>query len=134
MTAIETNHQNTNSSAEKLFDFLSDMNNYEQLMPEGKIEKWNSEQDKCEFNIKGMSRIGLQIVNAERPNLIEITSFGKVPFDFTLTIHILPINESSAELYMVFNGQINAFMKMMVEKPLKNFFNMLVEEAAALKL
>src|SRR5690606_4239510 len=121
MTAIETKHENSNSSAEKLFDFLSDINNYEQLMPQDKIEKWNSEEDKCEFNIKGMARIGLQIVNTQRPNLIEIKSFGKVPFEFDLNIHLVPINDQSAELYMIFNGQINAFMKMMVEKPLKNF-------------
>lgn len=134
MTTIETNHENTNSPAEKLYDFLSDMNNFEKLMPEGKIEKWNSEKGQCEFTIKGMTRIGLKIVNSERPNLIEIQSFGKVPFDFDLHIHILPINQDSAELFMVFNGQINAFMKMMVEKPLTNFFNMLVKEGAALNL
>ena len=134
MTTIETVHETTNSSAEKLFDFLSDMNNFEELMPENKIEKWNSESDFCEFTIKGMARIGLKIVNTQRPNLIEITSFGKVPFDFNLSIHINPINESSAELYMIFNGQINAFMKMMVEKPLTNFFNMLVKEGAELNL
>lgn len=134
MTRIETQHKQSRSSAEQLFDFLSDMNNYELLMPDGKIEKWQSEKDRCEFTIKGMARIGMQIVESSRPQSIEIESFGKVPFPFKLNIHIHPTNDQSAELFMVFDGEINAFMKMMVEKPLRNFFDMLVEKAADLNL
>lgn len=134
MTTIETNHQNTQTSAEKLFVFLSDMNNYQQLMPEDKIEKWQSEKNQCEFTIKGMARIGMQIEETESPNSIKIKSFGKVPFPFDLNIHINPINDKSADLFMIFNGEINAFMRMMVEKPLTNFFNMLVDKGAKLNL
>lgn len=134
MTTIETKHETTKTSAEKLFSYLSDMNNYEQLMPEGKIEKWQSEQDHCEFTIKGMARIGMQVEETEGPRLVKIKSFGKVPFPFDLNIHLNPIDDQSAELFMVFNGEINAFMRMMVEKPLTNFFNMLVDKAANLTL
>src|SRR5690554_5590877 len=122
MTTIETKHQTADSSAEKLFAFLSDMNNYEHLMPEGKIENWKSEEDHCEFTIKGMAKIGMEIQETVKPNLIKINSFGKVPFPFDLNIHINPISDQSSELFMVFNGDINMFMKMMVEKPLTNFF------------
>lgn len=134
MTTIETNHKTANSSAEKLFTFLSDMNNYEQLMPDGKIENWHSEKDNCEFTIKGMTKIGMEIEEREEPNMIKIRSFGKVPFPFDLNIYLNPIDEKSSEIFMVFNGDINMFMKMMVEKPLTNFFNMLVEKGANLNL
>lgn len=134
MTTIETKKAISPNSAEKLFAFLTDMNNFEKLMPEDKIEKWTSEKDQCEFTIKGMARIGLKIKETEAPNKIIVESFGKVPFPFDLEIYLNPKGDSETETYMIFKGEINAFMKMMVEKPLKNFFEMLVDQAAKLSL
>ncbi len=134
MTRIETEKKISPNSAESLFAFLTDMNNFEQLMPEGKIEKWESTEDQCEFVIKGMARIGLTKDSSERPNLIVIKTFGKVPFDFTLNIHLNEQGENQTEVFILFDGEINAFMKMMVEKPLTNFFNYLVKKASELKL
>lgn len=133
MTTIETKHELSSNSQEKLFQFLSDLNNFEQLMPEGKIEKWSSSSEECEFTIKGMARIGLKKVSEEPNSLIKITSFGKVPFSFDLDIHLNDKGDKT-ESYMVFKGDINPFMKMMVEKPLTNFFNILVSTASELNL
>jgi carbon monoxide dehydrogenase subunit G len=134
MTTIETKKEISEHSAKQLFDFLTDLNNFEALMPEGKIEKWSSDAQECEFTIKGMARIGLRLQDTEAPHKIFIKSFGKVPFPFTLEINLNQIGEEQTETYMVFKGEINAFMKMMVEKPLTNFFNLLVEKAAKLSL
>ena len=134
MTTIETKKAISPNSAEKLFAFLTDMNNFEKLMPEDKIEKWSSEKDQCEFTIKGMARIGLKIKDTEAQTKITVESFGKVPFPFDLEIYLDQKSESETETYMIFKGEINAFMKLMVEKPLKNFFEMLVDKAAKLSL
>lgn len=134
MTVIETNKETSPNSTEALFNFLTDMNNFEKLMPEDKIEKWSSEANQCEFTIKGMARIGLKIKETNAPNLILIESFGKVPFPFNLEIKLDEIGENQTQVFMIFKGEINAFMKLMVEKPLKNFFNMLVGKAATLSL
>ena len=79
MTTIETEHKTSNSSQENLFNFLSDLNNFEVLMPEDKIEKWTSDEGQCEFTIKGMARIGLKKESSVPNDLIKISSFGKVP-------------------------------------------------------
>ena len=134
MTTIETEKKISSNSIQRLFDFLSDMNNFEKLMPEGKIEKWESSEDQCEFTIKGMARIGLKKETVESPGKILISSFGKVPFSFKLDILLEEKSNESTEAHMIFKGDINPFMKMMVEKPLKNFFNMLVDKASELKL
>lgn len=134
MTTIETEKKTSPNSIEPLFGFLSDLNNLEKLMPTEKIEKWESSQDQCEFTIKGMARIGLKKEGAEAPNKITISSFGKVPFTFNLDILLEQEAVEQTQVQMIFKGDINPFMKMMVEKPLRNFFNMLVDKAAELKL
>ena len=47
MTTIETEKKISPNSPEQIFAFLNDMNNFEKLMPEGKIEKWESTEDQC---------------------------------------------------------------------------------------
>lgn len=133
MTRIETNHKTSSQDRVAVFNFLNDLNNFEQLMPADKIEKWSSDTEQCEFTIKGMARIGLKKVSSDAPQQINIESFGKVPFSFNLTIHLNEVSEGT-EMYMIFEGDINPFMKMMVEKPLSNFFNMLVDKAASINL
>lgn len=134
MTTIETEKKISPNSAEQIFNFLNDMNNFESLMPEGKIEKWESSEDQCEFTIKGMARIGLKKESTNAPNHMKVSSFGKVPFTFDLDIHLKEQTDNQTEVSMVFHGDINPFMKMMVEKPLRNFFNYLVTEAAKTRI
>lgn len=101
-------------------------------MPEDRVENWTSTTDTCSFQIKGLARIGMRIAERNEPSLIHIVSDGKNPFDFTLNIH-LDGQEAQTEGHFVFDGQMNPFMKMMVEKPLTNFFNMLADKLAELK-
>ncbi|PIQ26107.1 MAG: orotate phosphoribosyltransferase, partial [Bacteroidetes bacterium CG18_big_fil_WC_8_21_14_2_50_41_14] len=41
-------------SAEDVYQFLSNFNHYEQLMPE-QITNWNSDEKSCSFTIQGMA-------------------------------------------------------------------------------
>lgn len=134
MTIIDTEKKISKNSIDTLYAFLFNMNNFEKLMPADKIEKWESSEDQCEFTIKGMARIGLKREESQEPDWIKLNSFGKVPFNFDLKINLESISEDETNAQIHFEGDINPFMKMMVEKPLKNFFNMLVDKAAELKL
>lgn len=134
MTTIDTEKKVSPNNIETLFNFLTNMNNFEKLMPADKIEKWDGDNEQCEFTIKGMARIGLKKESANKPDHIKVSSFGKVPFTFTLDINLNEVSAEETEVDIHFEGDINPFMKMMVEKPLKNFFNMLVNKASELKL
>lgn len=124
---IETTHQKINSSSKEVFIFLTDMNNFQKLLPDDKIENWQSTNEDCSFRIKGMTDIGMKRIASTPNSLINIVSHGKVPFSFTLNIHLSEENNITTS-YMVFDGEVNPFMVLMVEKPLTNFFNMLAEK------
>jgi carbon monoxide dehydrogenase subunit G len=134
MTTIETNHQEVNGSTQEVFEFLSDFNNFEHLLPQDRVENWSSTADACSFRIKGMADIGMEIEDKTPHSAINIKSKGKVPFDFKLNVVLKETEQANQSVvYMVFSGDINPFMKMMVEKPLRNFFNMLVAKLAEIR-
>ena len=81
-----------------------------------------------------MTNLGLKLGDTQKPNKIVMHSEGKVPFDFHLDINIKNLDSNTSSVFIEFEGDINSFMKMMVEKPLKNFFNMLVDKLTTLQL
>ena len=127
---IETDKVTVNKPAEEVFNFLADMNNFEQLLQNDKIEQIVTTNDTCEFTIKGMAKIGLKTIERKAPEEIKIESFGKVPFNFEMHIYVKLAGENACEAYLTFDGKINPFMKMMVEKPMTNFLNMLAHKLA----
>lgn len=74
-----------------------------------------------------MATIEMKVRERQPDSKIILESFGKSPFPFSLEANIRNLGDQS-EVAMAFNGEMNAFMKMMAEGPLSNFFNMLVEK------
>ncbi|MBP6090880.1 MAG: hypothetical protein KA521_06460, partial [Crocinitomicaceae bacterium] len=62
----------------------------------------------------------------ENPTQIKMKSGEKSPFPFTLTIHSTEINDQT-EGYIIFDGELNLFLKMLAEKPLTALFNIMSE-------
>jgi len=127
MLKIETPVQEVKASQEAVYAFMADMNNLEKLMPE-QVINWKSDSDTCSYTIKGMADIRMKMESRKPSDQLVMQSEGG-PFPFKLTLNILP-SGSHASAAMVFEGEVNPFLKMMVEKPLKNFFSLLVSNLA----
>ena len=119
---IESQRVTVDAYPEKVFAFLSNAKNIEELLPHDNISDFQGEDKKCSFKVQGGITITLehdQLVPFER---IEMKSGEKSPFPFTLTIFLEEMNDKTAG-YIKFDGEVNAFLKMMVQKPLTNLFN-----------
>jgi hypothetical protein len=125
MLVIQTPNQKLAASQEVVYAYMSDMNNLQHLMPE-QVTNWKSDIDACSYTIKGMADIGMRITARKPSDQIEIHSEGKGPFSFSLLISIWS-EGSQSFAGLKFEGDVNPFLSMMVEKPLSNFFNLLME-------
>lgn len=112
-------------SSQDVFDFLSDVKNFESLMPEN-ISKFEVlEKDKFLFQLKGMPEIILEKKAVIPPNKIILGAAGG-KLDFSLTGHILETDNGSSEVQLAFNGDFNAMMAMMIKGPITKFIETLV--------
>ncbi len=121
-TEIKSDSVKINASNEEVFNFITDFNNIIQLLPQDKISDWVSTEDDCSFKIQNAAVIPLVKSSVEEHSKLNIVSGEKAPFPFTLEIFINEI-EGGTESYLIFKGEINPFLKMMVVKPLTNLFN-----------
>jgi carbon monoxide dehydrogenase subunit G len=122
MTRIESKKVTIAKPATELYAFLQDMNNFQQLLPQGRIGEWWSDGRSCSFKVQGAATIGLELLPGDEPSRVRMKATERSPFLFTLDGHLREENGGTTA-WMEFNGEINPFLRMMVETPLKNLFD-----------
>ena len=126
MTRIESDNRLINKNEKVIFDFLSDFNNFEQLMPD-RVENWESNEKTCSFTISGLASLGMEIIESTPNSFIKMKDFGKVPFKFNFLVNIEK-QDDNCYVNLIFDADLNTMLKMVAVKPLKNFLNMLLDE------
>mgnify|MGYP003643301515 CR=1 FL=1 len=112
-------------SAEELCDFLTDVKNFETLMPDN-ISKFEVIRENAfVFGLKGMPEIALEVKEVEKPNKVVLGAISdKIPF--TLIADIEEVSPNTATVELLFEGQFNTMMAMMVKAPISKFLDTLV--------
>lgn len=113
-----------------LFDFMRDFNNFKHLLPTDKIENFACTANQCSFGIKGMMPLTIKIKEFLAPNKITYETSGLAKFVFTLHIHLLNNQTTNVQL----EGDMNPFIKVMAEKPLKELINTMALKLSELEV
>lgn len=124
---IQSTEVTINSKSQTICDFLCDASNMIHLLPKDKISDFISDEKECSFKVQGGVIISLVQNGREGNEKIFLKSGEKSPFPFNLTINIKEMNERCTG-NIDFDGEVNMFLKMMVEKPLTNLFNYMSEK------
>lgn len=113
-----------NKSGEDLCLFLSDVKNFEQLMPEN-ISKFEVIRENAfVFALKGMPEIALEVKEVNPPTEVILGAISdKLPF--TLTANVEPIDETTSQAELLFEGEFNSMMAMMIKSPISKFLETL---------
>lgn len=121
---LESPKISVSKSPQKVFDFLSDVKNFETLMPEN-ISKFEVlENDKFLFALKGMPEIILQKKEVVPPNKIVLGAAGG-KLDFSLIGNIVETGTDTSEVQLEFTGDFNPMMAMMIKGPITKFIETL---------
>ena len=111
-------------SAEEAFNFLSDIKNFESLMPEN-ISKFEVlDKDKFLFALKGMPEIVLKKKEATPHSQVVLGAAGG-KLDFSLIANIIEIDANKTNVQLTFDGEFNAMMAMMIKGPIGKFIETL---------
>ena len=128
---LQSETTTVNKSQQEVFEFLTNVHNYEKIMPES-IEKFEIKgDDSFLFQLKGMPVIGLKM---QEKNPYHSATLGSMSdkFAFTLKADIQEVDATTSKVQLIFDGEFNAMMAMMVKSPLKKFINTLSENLGKL--
>ena len=123
---LESPKVTVEKSADYLFYTLSDVKNYEKLMPENIAKFEVLGDDIFNFGLKGMPEIKLRLKEGVPYSKINLAAASdKLPF--TLVANIEAISENSSTVKLDFEGEFNPMMAMMIKGPISKFIETLAE-------
>lgn len=109
---------------EYIFNALSDVRNFEKLMPDTIAKFEVTSDDSFIFGLKGMPEIKLKMIEKLPFNQIKLgAASDKIPF--SLTANLDAISENSTVIKLDFEGSFNPMMAMMVKGPISKFIETL---------
>ena len=113
-----------NKSGNELVAMLNSPEAYRELMPDS-LQSFEVRDQGFKFSLKGMPEIAL-VIDEVTENQVTLKSASS-SLEFALKGMMNSINENQTEVQLLFEGKFNPFIKMMVEKPLKNFIDALTD-------
>ncbi len=116
-----------NTKDETLYAFLSDFRNFSQLLPD-KISKWQADQSSCSFAIEGLATLSMRIASKQPFRSIHIVSADGKPVDFQLDFFIRKQDEESCALSIIFDVNLNPFLKSIASGPMQQMVQLMGEK------
>ena len=121
---LESPKVTVEKSAQELFDLLSEVKNFEKLMPENIAKFEVIGEDTFIFGLKGMPEIKLKMKEKVAPNKVVLgAASDKLPF--TLIANIDAVSDNSSAVKLDFAGDFNPMMAMMIKGPIGKFIETL---------
>ena len=121
---LESPKVTVEKSSEYLFNALSDIKNFEKLMPENIAKFEVLGEDIFNFGLKGMPEIKLRLKEAI-PNSKVVLAAASDKLPFTLIANIESVSDSSSSVQLFFEGVFNTMMAMMIKGPISKFIETL---------
>lgn len=109
----------------EVITYLSNAENIWDLLPQDKVSDFKATTEQCSFKVQGGITISL-VQNGATTDELYLKSGEKSPFPFNLKVKLSEA-EGGTEGFIHFDGEVNMFLKMMVEKPLTALFNYMSE-------
>lgn len=130
MTTIESKKVKVNAPSNEVFTFLSDMTNFKELLPQDRITDWQATSESCSFKVQGTYKIGLERSELLPHDKLILKSGPGSPFGFVLHVNLKEV-DGLTEAWQICEADLNPFIRMMVEKPLKNLFDHIADKLEA---
>jgi hypothetical protein len=128
---LESQKVAVQKSSEYIFNELSQVKSFEKLMPDT-ISKFEVlDENAFIFGLKGMPEIKLKM-KEKNPNSQIVLGAASDKLPFTLTANISEVASDRSEIQLIFDGEFNAMMAMMIKGPISKFIETLTENMVKL--
>jgi hypothetical protein len=128
LSYFESREGKLTCNAEDVFQFVTDIRNFERFVPEKTINDWNAEKESCSFSVSMLGTVTVRLAEKEKFNRVVFNGDALKKNDFSLTLLISDNDKNSAGAKITLSAELNPILKMMAADPIANFLEMLIHE------
>ena len=129
MTKFESSVKIIPYSQERVYGKLSDLSNLEKIkdnLPQEQVKDISFDTDTLSFSVAPVGQLTLKIIEREPYKCIKFETTNS-PLPFNLWIQLVSTGEEECKIRLTIGLDINPFMKAMVQKPLQEGLEKMVE-------
>ncbi|MBN2697527.1 MAG: hypothetical protein JXR52_01770 [Bacteroidales bacterium] len=124
---IESKIGKSRYSDRDIYKFITDFNNFRNLIPEDQVSEWVSSTEQCSFRIDPVGKTGFKLAEKEPFKLVKISSIDESKYDFTIWVQLLKTEADDTRIKITIQPLINAMLLPFVKAPLKQFADRLID-------
>ena len=124
---LESPTSRIQKSPKEVYEFLTDLRNFEHMMPDSIQTFEVLDEDTFRFALKGMPEIVLKR-KSQTPYEKVVLGAASDKLPFSLTADLREATPEETEVNLSFEGEFNAMMAMMIKGPITNFLGTLSEK------
>jgi hypothetical protein len=115
------------ATSDKVFKFLSDLNNLQHLMPE-QVINWQSTDKSCSFDIKGMAHINLEKAETIPDRMVHIISGSDNPLDIEFRCNLDKFNNNETSASIMLTADLSPMLQLLASGPMQNLVNIMADK------
>jgi hypothetical protein len=128
LSHYESRSGSLSCTSREVFDFVTDIRNFEQFIPDGTINNWQSDRDSCNFSVSMVGTVSVRIEKKEPYNKVIFNGDALKKNDFSLVLDIKDNTNEKAEVKVLLEAELNPILSMVANKPIIQFLEMLIVE------
>jgi hypothetical protein len=115
-------------NSEVVYNFVSDIRNFERFIHDKNVSNWRAEKESCTFTVPMLSTVSVRLVEKQTNKRVGFEGDAMKKNDFSLVLNIIETGADSCEVKVSMKADINPVLKLMAAKPIAMFLNKLIDE------
>ena len=124
---IESKVGRLRSEDSRIYEFLSDCNNFQQFAADDKVKNWQSDSESFSFTIDGAGDVVFRIVERRTNELVKFSIENAQAENINLWVQLKSPNPGDTRVKLTAKLDVNPVVRMFISKPLQNGLDKIVE-------
>ena len=125
---FESRRGNLACTSREVFDFVTDIRNFERFIPSSGISDWHSERESCSFRVSMIGTVSFRLERKELYDQVVFKGDALKKNDFSLMLKIEDSNTNMTGVKISLDADLNPVLRMMAAKPIALFLEALITE------
>lgn len=133
LSSFESRKGSLSGTPSEIFEFVTDIRNLRQFVPDNVVEDLVIDADTCSFRVPAMGTVNISLSAKEPVNQVVYSGTALQSNDFSLVLDINRNTEGKAEVLVRLAANLNPILRMMAAGPISDFLEKLVGEMEKFK-
>jgi carbon monoxide dehydrogenase subunit G len=125
---FESRTGNLTCTSKEVFDFVTDIRNFERFIPNATINDWQAGRESCSFSVSMVGTVSFRLIRKEAYNKVVFSGDALEKNNFSLILNIRDSIQNMTEVKVSLDSDLNPMLKMIAPKPIARFLEILINE------